>query len=173
MKGNGWNDSGHNFLVTRGGFILEGRHGTVAAIKAGRMVVSAHCPGQNDQPGIEHEHIGTEAMTPIQREASVWLHAWICRHCTIPPSHIYPHKQFFATSCPGVLNNALPKLRLDVAAALKPSKPEPVKQPYRVHIVNKDMSEDTFQADAKYLDKLWERFRKEKQFHSFTASHNR
>ena len=39
---NGWADSGHNFLVTRAGYIFEGRHGSLAAVKAGKMVVSAH-----------------------------------------------------------------------------------------------------------------------------------
>jgi len=121
MNSNGWNDSGHNFLVTRGGFILEGRHGSVASIKVGRMVVSAHCPGQNDQPGIEHEHLGTESMTPIEREASVWLHAWICKSCGIIPSNCaQPHKRYYNTSCPGNLAAILPGFRKDVAAALAP-----------------------------------------------------
>ena len=40
-------DSGHNFLVTRSGLVLEGRHGSVAAIMDGVMVQSAHCPSQN------------------------------------------------------------------------------------------------------------------------------
>src|SRR4051794_36740410 len=43
----GWIDSGHNFLVMRNGMILQGRWQTVSAIQAGRMVRSAHCPGQN------------------------------------------------------------------------------------------------------------------------------
>jgi hypothetical protein len=111
-------------MVTRGGFILEGRHGSLASIKVGRMVVSAHCPGQNNQPGIEHEHDGNEAMTPIQREASVWLHAFICKHCGILPSDCaQPHKRYFATACPGALAAALPGFRKDVAAALAPQDP--------------------------------------------------
>jgi hypothetical protein len=64
---NGWLDSGHNFLVTRGGYILEGRHRSLAEIRAGKMVASAHCLGQNDQPGIEHEQVDPQALTPIQR----------------------------------------------------------------------------------------------------------
>jgi hypothetical protein len=39
--------------------VLQGRWLTVSAIEAGHMVVSAHCPGQNGQIGIEHEHLGT------------------------------------------------------------------------------------------------------------------
>jgi hypothetical protein len=117
---NGWVDSGHNFLITRSGFIFEGRHRSLKAIAAGRMVVSAHCLGQNDQPGIEHEHRGKETMTPIQYEASVWLHAWICRRCGIRPVAIYPHRKFFATACPANLADAIPGIRRDVAAALRP-----------------------------------------------------
>jgi N-acetylmuramoyl-L-alanine amidase len=71
MNGNGWNDSGHNFLVCRNGLILVGRHMSYPAIKKGRMILSAHCLGQNDQPGIEHEHVGSERMTKAQFSASV------------------------------------------------------------------------------------------------------
>src|SRR4051812_47088695 len=65
-----WNDSGHNFLICRNGLILVGRHMSLPAIKAGKMVVSAHCPGQNNQPGLEHEHLGNEPMTKVQFAAS-------------------------------------------------------------------------------------------------------
>lgn len=118
MDGQGWNDSGHNFLVTRGGFILEGRHGSVDAVAAGRMVVSAHCPGQNDQPGVEHEHVDEAAMTDAQFRASVRLHTWVCRSTGISPAAIYPHRRFFATSCPGALESELVRLRKAVAANL-------------------------------------------------------
>lgn len=124
MGHNGWLDSGHNFLVTRGGYILEGRHGSIAAVQKGKMVVSAHCPGQNDQPGVEHEHLGTEAMTPIQYEAAVWLAAWIARSCAFDPKRIAGHRDYFSTSCPGSLYSLLPKFRQDVAKALKPA-PQP------------------------------------------------
>ena len=73
----GWNDSGHNFLVCRNGLILQGRWLTVSSIQAQHMVRSAHCPGQNEQIGIEHEHLGNEEMTKQQREASARLMAWI------------------------------------------------------------------------------------------------
>jgi N-acetylmuramoyl-L-alanine amidase len=119
MAGNGWLDSGHNFLVCRNGFIFEGRHGSLDAVSAGRMVQSAHCVGQNDQPGIEHEHVDPEEMTPIQRDASVWLMAWICDHTTIVPSAIHGHREYNLTSCPGSLFYPdLPGLRASVAAEL-------------------------------------------------------
>jgi len=123
---NGWVDSGHNFLVTRAGYIFEGRHGSLAAVKAGKMVVSAHCPGQNEQPGIEHEQIDPEGLTPIQLDATVWLHAWICKQTGIDPKHIDGHRDHYATACPGVLYALLPKFRQLVATELGPSpKPKP------------------------------------------------
>jgi hypothetical protein len=85
------------------------------------MVASAHCLGQNDQPGIEHEQVDPQALTPIQREASIWLHAWICEKCSILPSNAaQPHRRYNATSCPGSLTPMLPAFRKDVAAALAP-----------------------------------------------------
>lgn len=111
----GFIDSGHNFLVTRSGHILEGRRGSLAAIKAGVMVESAHCIGANDQPGIEHEHHKEAAMTPIQREASLFLHELICRKTGIKPSAIHPHRHFDNTACPAELLDELPALRKDLA----------------------------------------------------------
>lgn len=111
MDVNGWTDSGHNFLVCRNGLILQGRWLTVSAIEADHMVVSAHCPGQNGQVGIEHEHAGAEAMTAAQIEASARLQAWVAgqygrRH----PLPAYPHSQYFATACPANLREMIPAL---------------------------------------------------------------
>lgn len=105
MNGNGWNDSGHNFLICRNGIVLQGRWLTVSAIQAGHMVNSAHCPGQNTQIGIEHEHYGSEEMTVAQKESSSLLMAWIAWHYdtkTVLPS--MPHSKYFPTACPANLN---------------------------------------------------------------------
>jgi hypothetical protein len=105
MNGNGWNDSGHNFLICRNGLVLQGRWLTVSAIQASHMVGSAHCPGQNSQIGIEHEHYGSEEMTREQKEASSMLMAWIAWHYerkTVLPS--MPHSRYFPTACPANLN---------------------------------------------------------------------
>jgi hypothetical protein len=118
MDRRGWADSGHNFLVMRSGLIVQGRWGSVTAIEHGRMVVSAHCPGQNDQPGIEHEQVDGEPLTPLQETASVWLHAWIFDRCRIRPTEIYPHGHFYATACPGSLTGSLLVFRLKVAGKL-------------------------------------------------------
>jgi hypothetical protein len=124
MFGNGWNDSGHNFLICRNGLILVGRHMSLPAIKKGRMVLSAHCPGENTQPGIEHEHFGEEPMTKEQFGASAHLCAWIISMCRMRNSSVIrPHKEFFATSCPGVLEKELPALRKAVTQIIRDSTP--------------------------------------------------
>lgn len=115
----GWLDSGHNFLVTRGGYILEGRHGSLDAISNGKMVVSAHCPGHNSSPGVEHEHVAEAAMTPLQFNASVELHAWIVDRCKIPIGQMAkPHGDLFSTSCPAQLRGDILPLRVAVGEAL-------------------------------------------------------
>lgn len=122
MQGNGWNDSGHNFLVCRNGMILVGRHMSYPAVKRAKMVLSAHCPGQNDQPGIEHEHLGNERMTKKQFAASAQLCAWIISRCNmLDASAIHPHNEYFATSCPGVLARELPALKTAVNQILRES----------------------------------------------------
>jgi hypothetical protein len=124
MDSRGWNDTGQNFLITRNGYVFEGRHGSLGACRSGKMVASAHCPGQNDQPGVEIEHNGNESMTPIQHEAAVWLFARLCQWGGFKPSQIKGHRDFYATSCPGFLYNSLPTFRKDVAATLKPPGPK-------------------------------------------------
>lgn len=107
----GWNDSGHNFLVCRNGLILQGRWHTVAQIENNSMVVSAHCPGQNDQVGIEHEHLGSEAMTPAQFTASAQLIAWISgQYGYAEALPLHPHHEFFPTGCPANLEANIPSL---------------------------------------------------------------
>lgn len=113
MDSNGWVDSGHNFLVCRNGVILQGRWLTVSAIEAGHMVESAHCPGQNNQIGIEHEHTGSEPMTAKQAEASAQLMAWIAdqyRRRTVLP--VAPHSRYYATACPGNLKGDITRIQV-------------------------------------------------------------
>jgi hypothetical protein len=118
MDNRGWNDSGHSFLVMRSGRIVQGRWGTVTAIEHGRMIESAHCPGQNDQPGIEHEHLEGELLTKEQLHSTVWLMAWIADRTGIRSTELYGHRQFYNTACPSNLMVDLTSLRLDVARYL-------------------------------------------------------
>ena len=119
MDTNGWIDSGHNFLVCRNGIVLQGRWLTVSAIQAGHMVRSAHCPGENTQIGIEHEHLGTEQMTDRQVEASARLMCWIAQRyhlTTVLP--VAPHSAFFATECPANLRSDIARIRARAQALL-------------------------------------------------------
>jgi hypothetical protein len=120
----GGNDSGHNFLVFRNGLIFVGRHMSYPAIKKGKMVLSAHCPGQNDQPGIEHEHKGAEHMTKAQFAASAHLFAWIIDRCKMRGADaIHPHKEFYNTSCPAELMADLPALKTAVNQIIREATP--------------------------------------------------
>lgn len=119
MDHNGWDDSGHNFLVCRNGDVLQGRWLTVSQIEAGHMVVSAHCPGYNNCVGIEHEHRGNEEPTPYQLDASARLMAWLAiqygRKTTLP---VDPHSAHFATACPGRLKAYIPAIIRNAARYL-------------------------------------------------------
>jgi len=127
MVKNGWFDSGHNFLNSTGGFLLEGRHGSLAAAKAGRGIQSAHAPtdagkltGGNDSHGIENEgNFMTATMAPEQWSSLVELCTSLCSACGLGPEKIKGHRDFTNTKCPGDwLYGRLPKLRLEVAARL-------------------------------------------------------
>lgn len=108
----GWTDSGHNFLICRNGLILQGRWLTISAIAANHMIQSAHCPGQNDQIGIEHEHYGAELSTKEQRESSARLMAWIADKYDLKyVLPIDPHSKHFATSCPANLLHDIPEIK--------------------------------------------------------------
>lgn len=118
----GWNDSGHNFLNTTGGILLEGRQGSLDAIKRGRCVRSAHAGNAkgNESPGIENEgKFMTYQMNTKQWESLVELCASICSSCKIDPDSIRGHRDFSSTDCPGDwLYSQLPRLRQDVRKRL-------------------------------------------------------
>ena len=121
MDRNGWRDTGQHFTISRGGYVLEGRHGSLAYLRGGvRMVRGTHCVGQNDQSiGIENE--GT--YLTVQPTAALWqalvvLCGYTCRRYRIPATEIYGHNDFNATLCPGLLHARLPLLRRMVATML-------------------------------------------------------
>lgn len=121
----GWLDTGNNFLVTRNGYIFEGRHRSLELLGQGHCPVSAHCPGQNGNPGVEHEQLDPERLTTIQTEASAWLFAKICRNGDFGADRIHGHGEYWATDCPGDLQGFLPAFRKLVTAELKPGPPKP------------------------------------------------
>ncbi|GAA2682256.1 MULTISPECIES: peptidoglycan recognition family protein [Actinosynnema] len=120
----GWGDTGQHFTSTRGGVLLEGRHGTLAVLDAGdRMVEGAHCVGQNRESiGIENEGLYTDRLpTAPQWAALVWLCARVCERYGIEPTGIDGHRDHWdGTVCPGdALHAGLPLLRAHVAALLE------------------------------------------------------
>lgn len=130
MDNNEWIDSGQHFTISRGGYVMEGRHRSLETLRGGRtMVSSAHCPGQNQQAiGIENEGSYGSVLPPAgQYSKIVAFCADICRAYAIPAAEIYGHRDFRATECPGDLfYSRLPQLRRDVAAALGTTPPPPV-----------------------------------------------
>ncbi len=121
----GWNDSGHNFLNTTGGVLLEGRQGSLNAVKRGRCVRSAHAGNTkaNESPGIENEgNFMTNQMNATQWKSLVELCVSLCSSCKINPDNIKGHRDFSPTDCPGNwLYSQLPRLRQEVRKRLDPS----------------------------------------------------
>jgi Putative peptidoglycan binding domain/N-acetylmuramoyl-L-alanine amidase len=127
MDGNGWSDSGHNFINTTGGWLLEGRHGTLNAVRKGFCVRSAHAAQDgdrlargNESPGIENEgDFMTAKMGQKQWDSLVELCVSLCSSCGISPENIRGHRDFSNTDCPGDwLYAQMPQLQQEVATKL-------------------------------------------------------
>jgi hypothetical protein len=118
MDGNGWRDSGYNFVVSRGGWITEGTTGSLAALThGGRFVQGIHTSGQNTQAlGIANEGAYHDGAVPpaAQWETLVTLCAFACEQYGIASHEIYGHMDFGSTLCPGILHDRLPRLREEV-----------------------------------------------------------
>lgn len=119
---NGWIDSGQHFTISRGGYVLEGRHRSQEVLSGGTSHVrGAHCDGQNDVAvGIENEGTYSSVQPPqALYDQLVAMCSYICQQYGINSSQIYGHRDFNATDCPGdQLYARLPQLRGDVAARL-------------------------------------------------------
>jgi hypothetical protein len=100
-----WSDSGQHWTISRGGLVLEGRHGSLAALLGGNCVVGAHSPGANSDWGTEHEGSYTKANGPAmpdqQWAATVALHAALTFYCKIDSASMHGHRDFISTTCPG------------------------------------------------------------------------
>lgn len=123
MDGNNWADSGQHFTISRGGYILEGRHRSLERLQAGDdMVVGAHTVGENyTSIGIENDGTYMTVAPPkVLYDSLVTFCAYICSQYALEPTEIYGHRDFNTTECPGdVLYSKLPQLRVDVANKLK------------------------------------------------------
>ncbi|MER6407179.1 peptidoglycan recognition family protein [Streptomyces viridosporus] len=122
MDDNGWVDTGYHFLVSRGGWITEGRHGSLQTLTGGTgFVLGSHTSGQNEQAiGIACEGAYHAGATPPQAQWDVLvvLCAYVCARYGIPPTRLYGHKDYGDTLCPGVYHDRLPRLRDEVAARM-------------------------------------------------------
>ncbi len=118
----GWIDTGQQFTISRGGWIMEGRHQSLSALSGGTThVQGAHVDGHNDTHiGIECEGIYT-ALAPSlpQWNKLVALIAYICQQYGLSADTIVGHRDLGSTSCPGDTFYALlPQLRSAVATTL-------------------------------------------------------
>jgi peptidoglycan hydrolase-like protein with peptidoglycan-binding domain len=122
MDVNGWSDTGQHFTVSRGGYVLEGRHGSLGALDGGvRQVVGAHCPGENGNAiGIENEGTYvTETPPEALTAALVRLCVAVCRQYGLHAYDVFGHWDFRETECPGAaFYRQFPALRRRIAGGL-------------------------------------------------------
>lgn len=66
MDSNGWMDTGQNFTVSRGGYVMEGRHRSLETLRGGSSFVhGAHAGNENGRSiGIENEGTFTSVTPP-------------------------------------------------------------------------------------------------------------
>jgi hypothetical protein len=122
MDTNGWADTGQHFTVSRGGYVLEGRHRSLETLDIGEhQVIAAHCPGENGNAiGIENEGTYITETPPAALLGSlVGLCVTVCRQFRLHAWDIFGHWDFRETDCPGVaFYRQFPMVRSLVAAEL-------------------------------------------------------
>ena len=122
MDGNGWDDTGQQLTISRGGIVMEGRNRTLKSIRAGDLAVGAQVLHHNQHTiGIENEGTYTSRAVPDALWKSlVEVCVWLCQVYALNPSEaIVGHRDYNNTSCPGDrLYARLPELRRVVAARL-------------------------------------------------------
>jgi N-acetyl-anhydromuramyl-L-alanine amidase AmpD len=126
MDTNGWIDTGQHFTVSRGGYVLEGRHQSLSTLDAGQhQVVAAHCPGENGNAiGIENEGTYITEVPPAALIYSlVQLCVAVCDQFRLNPWDIFGHWDFSTTDCPGIaFYKEFPSVRSQVADAMSIAK---------------------------------------------------
>ncbi|GGU94609.1 hypothetical protein GCM10010182_08500 [Actinomadura cremea] len=120
MDTNGWDDTGQQLTISRGGHVMEGRNRSLDAVDAGDHVLGAHTLSHNEHTiGIENEGTYmTEEPTDALWEGLVATCSWLCETYGLDPrTAIVGHRDHNSTACPGdTLYALLPKLRDQVAA---------------------------------------------------------
>lgn len=114
-----WADTGQHFTISRGGIIMEGRHGSLAAAKNGLVVSGAHANSTRHNQtwfGIELEghYVRAFDMTDEQWESLVELSAWLAHWGNFDGGSILGHKEVSDTDCPGLVVDHLDDLRARV-----------------------------------------------------------
>jgi hypothetical protein len=123
MDENGWIDSGQQLTISRGGYVMEGRDQSLAAINAGKLVYGSQTANQNAHTlGIENEGLYmTQDTTAALFNSLVQTCAWLCSVYGLDPYEaIVGHRDYVSTTvCPGdVLYSRLPELRNRVATTM-------------------------------------------------------
>jgi hypothetical protein len=122
MYERGWNDTGQQLTISRGGHVMEGRNLSLEAIRKGKHAVGAQARYHNDHTlGIENEGDYRKAPVPGKLwSALVETCAWLCAEYRLDPLRsIVGHRDLVNTDCPGdVLYARLPELREEVAQSL-------------------------------------------------------
>jgi N-acetylmuramoyl-L-alanine amidase/Putative peptidoglycan binding domain len=122
MDINGWADTGQHFTISRGGYVLEGRHRSLETLDAGQhQVISAHCPGENGNAiGIENEGTYiTETPPDALLDSLVRLCVAVAQQFRLHAWDIFGHWDFRVTDCPGIAFYRLfPSVRTRVARAM-------------------------------------------------------
>ncbi|WP_433468884.1 peptidoglycan recognition protein family protein [Spirillospora sp. CA-128828] len=122
MDDNGWDDTGQQLTISRGGHVMEGRNRSLEAIGQGANVLGAQTANNNGHTlGIENEGTYiTELPTVALWSALVQTLAWLSDVYDLDPhAAIVGHRDYVATQCPGDAFYAeLPRLRNEVADAL-------------------------------------------------------
>ncbi|MBW8487032.1 peptidoglycan recognition protein family protein [Actinomadura parmotrematis] len=134
MGPRGWDDTGQQLTISRGGHVMEGRNGSLASIMARRHTVGAQALHHNEHTiGIENEGTYMTRRPPgAQWDSLIGVCAWLCDQYRLDPyKAIVGHRDYCATDCPGdALYARLPALRDGVAARLG----YPEKAPAPVHV---------------------------------------
>jgi hypothetical protein len=129
MNKNGWDDTGQQLTISRGGIVMEGRNRSLKAIRAGDLAVGAQVLHNNDHTiGIENEGTYTSRAVPGKLWKSLLeVCVWLCQEYDLDPSSaIVGHRDYNKTECPGDrLYARLPELRRSVAARLEGGSPGP------------------------------------------------
>ncbi|WP_407920884.1 peptidoglycan recognition protein family protein [Actinomadura logoneensis] len=122
MDARGWDDTGQQLTISRGGIVMEGRNRSLRAIRSGKLVLGAQALNHNSHTiGIENEGTyGSEDPPDALWSALVEVCAWLCvRYDLHPAAAIVGHRDLTDTDCPGDrLYALLPDLRSDVALRL-------------------------------------------------------